>query len=59
MAVTAADPRRAPSLVDLAMPYLRHLDPHRVAAVKMALQRLQLLQQEGVLLMMPEIALPQ
>jgi protease-4 len=46
------------SLVDLAMPYLRHLDPQRVAAVKMALQRLQLIQREGVLLMMPEIAFP-
>jgi protease IV len=46
------------SLVDLAMPYLRHLDPHRVAAIKQALQHLQLLQREGVLLMMPETAIP-
>ena len=46
------------SLVDLAMPYLRHLDPHRVAAIKEALQHLQLLQREGVLLMMPETAIP-
>ena len=46
------------SLLDLAMPYLQHLDPHRVATVRMALQRLQLLKQEGVILMMPEIALP-
>ena len=45
------------SLVDLAMPYLQNLDPHRVAAVKLALQRLQLIQQEGVILMMPEIAI--
>jgi protease-4 len=45
-------------LVELAMPYLRHLEPHRVAAVKAALQRLQLLQREGVLLMMPETAIP-
>ena len=46
------------SLVDLAMPYLRHLDPHRVAAVKAALQHLQLMQRESVLLIMPEIAIP-
>jgi protease IV len=46
------------SLVDLAMPFLRHLDPPRVAAVKDALRHLQLLQREGVLLMMPEIAIP-
>ena len=46
------------SLVDLAMPYLRHLDPHRVAAITEALQHLQLLQREGVLLMMPETAIP-
>ena len=45
------------SLVDLAMPYLQHLDPQRVAVVKLALQRLQLIQQEGVILMMPEIAI--
>src|SRR5262249_46358193 len=46
------------SLVDLAMPFLRHLDPSRVAAVREALRHLQLLQREGVLLMMPEIAIP-
>jgi protease-4 len=46
------------SLVDLAMPFLRHLDPHRVAAVTDALRHLQLLQREGVLLMMPEHAIP-
>ncbi len=48
----------AASLVDLAMPYLRHLDPRRVAAIQEALQHLQLLQREGVLLMMPETAIP-
>jgi protease-4 len=47
-----------PSLVDLAMPLLRGLDPHRVEAVKDALRHLQLLQSERVLLMMPEIAIP-
>jgi protease IV len=46
------------SLIDLAMPFLRHLDPHRVAAVKDALGHLQLLQREGVLLMMPENTIP-
>ena len=46
------------SLVNLAMPFLKHLDPHRVAAVKDALRHLQLLQREGVLLMMPETAIP-
>jgi protease-4 len=46
------------SLVDLAMPFLRNLDPVRVGAVKDALRHLQLLQREGVLLMMPEIAIP-
>ncbi|HEV3259692.1 MAG TPA: signal peptide peptidase SppA [Gemmataceae bacterium] len=44
-----------PSLVDLAMPYLKHLDPERVRVIKMALQRLELMQQEGVVLMMPEL----
>jgi protease-4 len=52
---TAAGPA---SLVDLAMPFLRHLDPPRVAAVTDALRHLQLLQREGVLLMMPEHAIP-
>jgi protease-4 len=46
------------SLVGLALPYLRHLEPKRVAAVTEALRHLQLLQREGVLLMMPEIAIP-
>jgi protease-4 len=45
------------SLVDLAMPHLQHLDPVRVRAVRSALGRLQLLQEEGVLLTMPEIIL--
>jgi protease-4 len=46
-----------PSLVDMALPYLQHLDPQRVHTVKMALGRLQLMQQEGAVLMMPEIVL--
>ena len=43
------------ALVDLALPHLRHMDPERIRLVKMALQRLQLIQQEGVVLMMPEM----
>ncbi|MGP0068152.1 MAG: signal peptide peptidase SppA [Isosphaeraceae bacterium] len=46
------------SLIDLAMPYLRHLDPIRVSAIRDALGHLELLQREGVLLMMPETAIP-
>lgn len=46
-----------PSLVELALPYLQHLDPQRVEGVKMSLRRLQLIQQEGAVLMMPEILL--
>jgi hypothetical protein len=37
------------------MPYLKNLDPVRVGAVRAALDRLQLMQQEGVLLAMPEL----
>ena len=47
--------RGGASLVDAALPYLRHLDPVRVRAVKSALGRMQLLQEEGVLLAMPEV----
>jgi protease-4 len=43
------------SLVELALPHLRHMDPQRVRLVVRALERLQLLQQEGVILMMPEM----
>jgi protease-4 len=43
------------SLVDLALPYLQHVDPERVKLIKTALGRLQLMQREGVILMMPEI----
>jgi protease-4 len=45
------------TLLDLAMPYLNHLDPQRLAAVKQALQRLELIRQEGAVLMMPEFIL--
>jgi protease-4 len=43
------------SLVQLALPHLRHMDPQRVRLVVRALERLQLAQQEGVILMMPEM----
>jgi protease-4 len=42
------------SLVELAMPYLKNLDPARVATIRAALEKLQLLNQEGVLLVMPQ-----
>lgn len=45
------------SFVELALPYLQHLDPHRVATIKLALQRLQMIHQDGAVLMMPEITL--
>ena len=58
----AADRRRTlagrpASLVAMAMPYLRDLDPQRVALIVRALERLQLMQQEGVILMMPELSI--
>ena len=43
------------SLADLALPYLQHMDPQRVALIKAALQRLQLMQREGAAVMVPEI----
>jgi protease-4 len=46
-----------PSLLELALPYLKHLDPQRVALVMQALRRLELIQQEGPVLMMPEFAI--
>lgn len=48
---------RSVSLLDLAMPHLRGLDPKRVDLVRMALARLQLLHQEGVIVMMPELGI--
>lgn len=43
------------SLLKLAAPYLRDLDPHRASAVFSALRRLELVQKEAVILSMPEI----
>ena len=43
------------SLLDLAMPYLKSLDPERVKLIKTALFRMEMMQREGVILMMPEM----
>ncbi len=43
------------SLFKLAAPYLQNLDSQRTAAVASVFQRLEVLQQEGVVLTMPEI----
>lgn len=51
-----ASPRPA-SIVELALPHLQGLDPMRVAEVTRALRRLDMLQQQRVLMMMPEIAI--
>jgi protease-4 len=45
------------NLVELALPYLKGFDPERVRLVKAALHRLQLIQKEGAVLMMPEMML--
>jgi protease-4 len=44
-----------PSILELALPHLRHLDPQRTALIKAALRRLDLIQAERVTLTMPEI----
>ena len=43
------------SLLELAAPYLRNLDPQRMSAVASVLRRLEILRREGVVLTMPEI----
>jgi protease-4 len=47
------------SLLKLAAPYLAGLDPHRAAAIKSALLRVQMIQQEGVIVAMPEMSIGQ
>ncbi len=47
--------RRGESLIELALPHLQHLDPRRVDAIRRVLARLEMLQQEGVILSMPEV----
>ena len=44
------------TLFDLAAPYLKDLDPQRVRTIRTALGQLQLMQKEGVILMMPPVA---
>jgi protease-4 len=48
-----------PTLLELAQPYLRSLDPSRAGLVRMAMGRLELLHREGAILMMPELGLGQ
>ena len=43
------------ALIDLAKPYLQHMDRQAANAVISALRRLEILRQEGVVLSMPEI----
>jgi hypothetical protein len=47
-----------PSILQMALPHLANLDPHRVAVIKQSLRRLDLIGAEGAVLMMPEIATP-
>jgi protease-4 len=46
-----------PTLIELAQPFLRSLDPSRAGLVRMALGRLELLNREGVVVMMPELGM--
>jgi protease-4 len=46
-----------PTLLDLAQPLLRALDPSRAGLVRTALGRLELIHHEGTVLMMPEMEL--
>ncbi len=52
----AAEVRRA-GIIEAALPLLGALDPARIALVRQALGRLELIQREGVVLMMPELRL--
>jgi protease-4 len=47
------------SITALALPYLQQVDPSRVDVIRSSLQRLDVLQNEGVLLAMPEITIGQ
>jgi protease-4 len=46
------------SLVELAMPHVRHLDARRVAMIRQALERLQFINENKVMLVMPEVLPP-
>ncbi|NOX54560.1 MAG: signal peptide peptidase SppA, partial [Planctomycetes bacterium] len=50
-----AGERRAASIWELALPWLRGLDARRVRAIRAALERMDLIQREGAVLMMPEV----
>ncbi|MCK4659503.1 MAG: signal peptide peptidase SppA [Phycisphaerae bacterium] len=45
---------QASPLLESALPLIRHMDPQRLDAVLSALMRVEMLKQEGVVLMMPE-----
>ena len=45
------------SLLTAALPHLQSLDPQRMTAIRLALRRLEMLQTEGAVLMMPELVL--
>ena len=47
------------SITELALPYLQQLDPARVHSVRAALQRLDLMRDESVIVAMPEIMVGQ
>ncbi len=55
IAARAFGPRPSNPLLDVALPMLQGVEPTRLEAIKAALGRLSLLQQERVVLMMPEI----
>ena len=57
-ALPMARPTAELSLLDLAAPELKHLDPARIRLVKSALRQLQTLHREGICLMMPEFLIP-
>ncbi|CAN5578273.1 signal peptide peptidase SppA [soil metagenome] len=43
------------SIVDLAMPLLQNLDPHRVQQIRAALRSIDMMQKDGVILTTPEL----
>jgi hypothetical protein len=50
-----AKPTSGSSLVDLAMPMLQNLDPHRVQQIRNALRTLDMVHRDGVILTTPEL----
>jgi protease-4 len=59
LALRAAGSHATPSVVDLALPRLRGLEPDRLRAVTAALAQLKILEQEEVSLTMPIMYFPQ